>query len=57
MNNNLNRLIDCLIEGDQKAAVDETKSLLESGIPVEIVIFHGVEEAMSRLDNKITSSL
>ena len=54
MNNNLNRLIDCLIEGDQKAAVDETKSLLESGTPVEIVISHGVEQAMSQLDNKCT---
>lgn len=48
------KLVDCLIEGDQNEAVIETQSLLTSGTPVKEIISQGVEQAMSRLDNKCT---
>ena len=43
-----------MIEGNQKEAVEETNSLLEAGMPIEKIISHGVEQAMSQLDDKCT---
>jgi len=54
MKNKLNRLVELLIEGNQKEAVEETNSLLEAGMPIEKIISHGVEQAMSQLDDKCT---
>src|SRR6056297_1624003 len=54
MKNDMTKLIEYLIEGDQNGAIHETKSLLKSGAPIETIVSHGVEQAMSQLDDKCT---
>ena len=54
MKNRMTKLIEYLIEGDQKGAMDETQSLLASGTTVVEIVSDGVEQAMAQLDNKCT---
>jgi methylmalonyl-CoA mutase cobalamin-binding domain/chain len=53
-NQNLDRLIEALLEGDQARAVAEAMSLRIGGVVEERIIADAIEPAMGRLDAKCT---
>lgn len=52
----MDSLIDSLLEGNGAEAIAHTKRLLGAGVSVEEIVVNGVEEAMTRLDEKCTVS-
>ncbi len=47
-------LIAALLDGDHRQAARETSRLRDAGVPAELIVRDGIEEAMGRLDEKCT---